>query len=493
MARAQRLLAIDQGTTGSTALVLSTELEVLARHNCEYEQIYPQPGWVEHNPEAILTSVRKALAAVSHALRDGEPAAIGITNQRETVVLWERGSGKTLGNALVWQDRRTAGECDRLRGQGLEPLITQRTGLLLDPYFSATKLRVLLDKYDPDRRRSEAGELAVGTIDTFVLWHLTGGAVHATDVSNASRTLLYNIHKNCWDNELLQLFGIPQGVLPEVRPSIGLFGRTRGFDPLPDGVPIAGIAGDQQAALYGQGCYGEGDAKCTFGTGAFLLMNTGTSPVTSHHRLLTTVAWQNGDAPVKYALEGSAFIAGAAVQWLRDGLRIIDSAPEVEALAASVKDSGGVLFVPALTGLGAPHWRPEATGLLHGITRGTGRGEIARAVLEGIAFQIVDLLRAMQKDSGTPLTVLRVDGGATANNLLMQIQTDLLQVPVERPKMLETTAQGAAMMAGRAVGLFADDQNLQQTWQLDRRFTPAISSRKAEEHYQRWQAAVAKA
>lgn len=487
------LLAIDQGTTGSTALILSGQLETVAKNNVEYPQIYPKPGWVEHNPEDILSSVKQSLQNALEQTDNINIGAIGITNQRETILLWEKDSGKCLGNALVWQDRRTAKYCEQLRNQGLEPMITQKTGLLIDPYFSATKLKYLLDEHDPSRARSKNGELAAGTIDTFILWHLTGGKAHATDVSNASRTLLYNIHKSNWDSDLLDLFEVPRQILPTVKPSVGVFGQTKDFLPLPDGIPVAGIAGDQQAALFGQGCFEEGSAKCTYGTGAFLVMNTGETPVASGHKLLTTIGWQDGAKPLQYALEGSAFIAGAAVQWLRDGLQIIDSAPEIEALANTVKDSDGVVFVPALTGLGAPHWRPEATGLLHGLTRGTGRGEIARAVLEGIAFQIVDLLRAMQKDSGTPLRVLRVDGGATANNLLMQMQTDFLQVPVERPKMLETTALGAAMMAGLAVGIFADSSELKRTWQLDQRFTPQMSSREADERYARWVEAVAKA
>ena len=487
------LLAIDQGTTGSTALLLSDQLVTLGKANTEYRQIYPQPGWVEHDPADILNSVQSSLATLWKSQSADKLAGIGITNQRETIVLWDRANGKALGNALVWQDRRTAELCATLRDQGREPVITKKTGLLLDPYFSATKAKVLLDMYDKDRTRARRGELALGTIDSFLLWHLTGGAVHATDVSNASRTMLYNIHSNQWDAELLALFDVPRETLPDVRSSIGVFGTTRGFKGLPDGIAIGGIAGDQQSALFGQGCYAPGEAKCTYGTGAFLLMNTGSKPVASHCRLLTTVGWRDARGTQSYALEGSAFIAGAAVQWLRDGLKIIDKSSDIEALAASVPSSDGVIFVPALTGLGAPYWRPGATGMLHGITRGTTRAHIARAVLEGIAFQIVDLLRAMQKDSDAVLSVLRVDGGATANNLLMQTQADLLQVAVERPQMLETTALGAAMMAGLATGVFDSLDALRGAWKLDRRFEPQASAQQARERYSHWLATVEKA
>ncbi len=487
------ILAIDQGTTGSTALLLSDSLQILAKNNVEFPQIYPQPGWVEHNPADILSSVHESIKATLENQNIGSIDAIGITNQRETVVLWDRTTGEALGNALVWQDRRTAEVCTRLREQAHEPVITKKTGLLLDPYFSATKMQVLLDQHDPQRKRCKAGELAMGTIDSFLLFHLTGCTVHATDVSNASRTMLYNINTQQWDEDLLQLFQVPVEVLPAVKASIGNFGSTSGFDGLPDGIVIGGIAGDQQSALYGQGCFAPGEAKCTYGTGAFLVMNTGTSPVASQSRLLTTCAWQDDDQPMVYALEGSAFIAGAAVQWLRDGLNMIKEAAEIEALAREVDSSEGVVFVPALTGLGAPYWRPNAKGLLYGITRGTTRAHIARAVLEGIAFQIVDLLRAMQKDADTVLRVLRVDGGATANNLLMQMQADLLQVPVERPKMLETTALGAAMMAGLTTGLFGDQNDIKATWQLERRFEPQISAQEAQAKYNCWLAAVEKA
>ena len=487
------LLAIDQGTTGSTALLLSDQLVTLGKANTEFRQIYPQPGWVEHDPMDILASVQASLATLWKSHKADNLAGIGITNQRETIVLWDRSTGKPLGNALVWQDRRTAELCATLREQARESVITKKTGLLLDPYFSATKAKVLLDTYDTNRARARKGELALGTIDSFLLWHFTGGAVHATDVSNASRTMLYNIHTGQWDPELLALFDVPREALPDVRPSIGVFGATRGFTGLPDGIAIGGIAGDQQSALFGQGCYNPGEAKCTYGTGAFLLMNTGAKPVASHCRLLTTIGWRDHHGAQSYAIEGSAFIAGAAVQWLRDGLKMIDKSADIEPLAASVSSSEGVVFVPALTGLGAPYWRPGATGMLHGITRGTSRGHIARAVLEGIAFQIVDLLRAMQTDSDAVLSVLRVDGGATANNLLMQTQADLLQVAVERPQMLETTALGAAMMAGLASGVFDSLADLRGAWKLDRRFEPQISAQQARERYNLWLANVEKA
>lgn len=486
------ILAIDQGTTGSTALLISSELQVLAKHNQEFPQIYPAPGLVEHNPTDILESVRGSIAKCLKQGGNPSISAIGITNQRETVVLWDKKTGQTLGNALVWQDRRTADMCTQLRDSGHEPVITKKTGLLLDPYFSATKIKVLLDEHDPDRSRSQKGELAIGTIDSFLIYHLTGGA-HLTDVSNASRTMLFNINTGQWDDELCQLFSVPGEVLPTVQTSVSSFGTTQGFDGLPDGIIIGGVAGDQQSALFGQGCLEEGEAKCTYGTGAFLLMNAGETAVQSTHRLLTTVAWQFPEKKLQYALEGSAFIAGAAVQWLRDGLQIIDSSSEIEALAETVDSSDGVMFVPALVGLGAPYWRPDATGLLHGLTRGTTRGHIARAVLEGIAFQIVDLLRAMQQDSSTILKVLRVDGGAAANDLLMQIQADLLQVTVERPQMLETTALGAAMMAGLTAGIFDGTEDLLASWKLDRKFEPQISAAKATEKYERWVQTVAKA
>lgn len=490
----RHILSIDQGTTGTTVLVLTESLEVLARVNQEFPQIYPRPGWVEHDPEDIWSST---LGAIDGALqRSGiDPtsvAAIGITNQRETTTLWRRSDGQPLHNSIVWQCRRTADFCDELKQQGLEPLFQERTGLVLDPYFSGTKLRWLLDHVDGAREAAEAGDLAFGTIDTFLVWRLSGGAAHVTDVSNASRTLLMDLRSLAWDDELLGYLDVPREVLPEIRSSSEVYATTKGLGVLPDGIPIAGMAGDQQAALFGQVCFGEGEAKCTYGTGAFLLMNTGSEPVVSERGLLTTVAWQVG-GEVAYALEGSAFIAGAAVQWLRDGLGIIDSAPDIEPLARSVETSAGVTFVPAFTGLGAPHWRPEARAVLSGLDRGTTRGHIARACLEGIALQNADILLAMEADSGTSLAALKVDGGAAANDLLMQFQCDILQVPIVRPKLLETTALGAGLLAGMAVGVWPDRQAAVDVWAADRRFEPDMTDDEREAHLERWARAIERA
>ncbi|MCA9558397.1 MAG: glycerol kinase GlpK, partial [Myxococcales bacterium] len=443
------VLAIDQGTTGSTVLVLDADLRVRGRHTEEFPQIFPQPGWVEHDPEAIMASVQAALIG---ALKDagvdpGDIAGIGITNQRETTVLWDRQTGRAVHNAIVWQCRRTADRCRALKDAGHEALFRARTGLVLDPYFSGTKLAWLLSHVGGARAQAEKGALAFGTIDTFLVWRLTGGAAHVTDASNASRTLMMNLETLDWDDDLLQVLGVPRGVLPAVRGCSEIYGTTRDFPGLPDGIPVAGMAGDQQAALFGQACFDVGEAKCTYGTGAFLLMNTGAEPVPSTNGMLTTVGWKLGDR-VTYALEGSAFIAGAAVQWLRDGLGLIQKASDIEGLARQVPDSGGVYFVPALTGLGAPHWKADARGLICGLTRGTTRAHLARAALEGIAFQNHDILRAMEADLGKRLTALKVDGGAPANDLLMQFQADLLGVEIVRPAMLETTALGAAFLAG---------------------------------------------
>jgi glycerol kinase len=468
----QYVLAIDQGTTGSTVLVLDPQLNVRGRHTEDFPQIFPQPGWVEHEPESILRSVETAISyALARAGIEGrEIAAIGITNQRETTVLWDRATGHGVHHAIVWQDRRTAQRCRELRDAGHEPLFRDRTGLVLDPYFSGTKIAWMLDHVPGLRFRAERGELAFGTIDSFLVWRLTGGQAHVTDVSNASRTLLMDLRRLEWDDELLALLGVPREILPEIRACSEVYGETRGFPGLPDGIPVAGMAGDQQAALFGQTCFEVGDAKCTYGTGAFLLMNTGTEPVPSRNGLVTTVGWRIGDGPVTYALEGSAFIAGAAVQWLRDGLGLIRNATEVEALARQVPDNGGVYFVPALTGLGAPHWRPDARGVVCGITRGTTAAHLARATLEGIAFQNHDVLQAMQKDLERPLASLKVDGGAAANDLLMQFQADLLGVEIVRPAMLETTALGAAFLAGLAVGVWKDLDDVRRAWREDRRF-----------------------
>lgn len=488
------ILAIDQGTTGTTVLIINASLDVVGRHTEEFAQIYPQPGWVEHDPEAIIRSVQIAIdeALLDADLTGADIAAIGITNQRETTVLWDRGSDAPVHNAIVWQCRRTADICAKLKADGHEALFDERTGLTLDPYFSGTKLCWLLDNVPGARARAEAGQLAFGTIDTFLVWRLTGGVAHVTDVSNASRTLLMNLQTLQWDDTLRGILRVPESVLPAIRTSSEIYGKTKGFASLPDGIPVAGMAGDQQAALFGQACFDVGEAKCTYGTGAFLLMNTGSTPVPSQNGLLTTVAWQI-DEQVTYALEGSAFVAGAAVQWLRDGLKIIKAASEIEALACEVDDAAGVFFVPALTGLGAPHWQPDARGVICGLTRGTTTAHLARATLNGIALQNYDVLAAMQRDLGQALTRLKVDGGAAANNLLMQIQSDVLGVEIVRPAMLQTTALGAAMLAGLGVGIWSSFDALRAAWQADRDFAPAASEAKVTALLAGWRAAIAKA
>jgi len=488
------VLAIDQGTTGSTAVLLDRDMRVLGRANQEFPQIYPQPGWVEHDPEEIWASVE---GAVTTALREAQvdPSrveAIGITNQRETTVMWDRATGAPIHNAIVWQCRRTTDACRALEADGHGDLIRQRTGLVVDPYFSGTKVAWILDHVDGARARAEAGELAFGTIDSFLLWRLTGGAVHATEISNASRTLLFDIHAAAWDDALLDALRVPRAVLPEVRSSSEVYGVTQGLSFLPDGVPVAGIAGDQQAALFGQACFAPGQAKATYGTGAFVLMNTGEEPATSQRGLLTTVAWRLGDGPVIYALEGAVFIAGAAVQWLRDELRIIDAAPEVEALARSVPDAGGVIVVPAFAGLGAPYWDPEARGAILGLTRGSNRGHIARATLDGIAQQVTDVVEAMSADAGQPLAGLRVDGGAAANDLLMATQADLLGAEVTRPTVLETTALGAAFLAGLGVGLWESLDDISARWVEDRRFAPTLDAAGRAARRAAWAKAVSR-
>jgi glycerol kinase len=483
----QHILAIDQGTTGTTALLIDHALQVRGKTTVDFPQHYPQPGWVEHDPEEIWFSVIQAIRRVlgQSGIGGTEIAAIGMTNQRETTLLWERDNGRPAHNAIVWQCRRSAEICRELKERGLEPLFREKTGLVLDPYFSGTKLAWMLRHFPELRRQADRGRLAFGTVDSFLAWRLTGGACHLTDVSNASRTLLMNLHSLTWDEELLGLLDIPPRLLPEIRPSAALHGHTRGLDVLPDGIPIAGIAGDQQAALFGQLCFETGEAKCTYGTGAFLLENTGNRPVSSRNGLLTTVAWQIGEE-VRYALEGSAFIAGAAVQWLRDGLGLIQNAAEIEPLAATVPDSGGLVFVPALTGLGAPHWKSEARGVIHGITRGTTAAHLARATLEGIALQIHDLVRAMSEDLGHPPRSLKVDGGAAGNNLLMQLQADLLETPVIRPALLDTTALGAALLAGLAVGFWPDSEALKQSWQEEGHFLPTMPESMRAELLGRW-------
>ena len=493
------ILALDQGTTSSRAILFDEAGAIASTAQHEFEQFYPQAGWVEHDPTEILTS---QLACAVEALgRAGalpkDIAAIGITNQRETVIVWERATGKAIHPAIVWQDRRTAVQCEALRESGVEEAVSARTGLVLDPYFSATKIAWILDKVPGARARAERGELAFGTVDSWLIWHLTSGQRHVTDATNASRTLLFNIVKGEWDAELLRIFNIPASLLPEVVWSserVGEVTTTLGLG----GVTIAGIAGDQQAALFGQLCWRAGDAKNTYGTGCFLLQNIGTGVdgngtgfVRSKHRLITTLA-ASAEHRLEYALEGSIFIGGAVVQWLCDNLKLIGSSAEVEALAASVPDSGGVVFVPAFVGLGAPHWDPHASGMLIGLRRGTSPGHIARAALESIAFQVADVLEAVQSET-TPLAALRVDGGAAVNNLLMQFQADVLGVPVVRPQVTETTALGAAYLAGLATGFWANSQALRAKRQSDTRFEPLMDSAERAERRGRWQRAVERA
>jgi glycerol kinase len=487
------LLAIDQGTTGSTAIIVTLEGETLGKKTVEFPQHFPQPGWVEHDGSEIWTSVGAAVGgALAEAHATGaDICAIGITNQRETTLVWDRQTGEPIARAIVWQDRRTAPHCDRLKKEGLSETIRAKTGLVIDAYFSATKIGWLLDNVTGARARAEGGGLAFGTIDTFLVHRLTGGVVHATDVTNASRTLLMDLTKREWDDEMLKLFGVPAGLLPKIVPSAGPIGQTKGVGFLPDGIPITGIAGDQQAALFGQACFAEGDAKCTYGTGAFALMNIGGAPTISKHGLVTTVGWQIGNETT-YALEGSAFIAGAAVQWLRDGLGIIRSAAEVEALARQVASSEGVAFVPALAGLGAPYWDQDARGTLVGLTRGTTAAHLARATLEGIAFQVWDLLDAMIKDAGRKLNALKVDGGAAKNDLLAQFQADVAGVEVVRPVEVESTGRGAAMLAGVGAEL-SDLGAAARMVKLDRTFAPSMDPAVRSGHLERWQDAIRRA
>jgi glycerol kinase len=489
------VLALDQGTTSSRAIVFDRRGRARGAAQQEFPQHYPRPGWVEHDPRDLWETTRRvALAAVAEANLDRtQLAAVGLTNQRETTLLWERATGRPLAPAIVWQDRRTAAACARLKGHGLEPLFRRQTGLVLDPYFSGTKLAWLLDHVPGARRRAGRGELAFGTVDTWLLWQLTGGVVHATDVSNASRTLLLNLRTGDWDDELLRALRIPREVLPEVRPSSGWFGEVTTIPAL-RGVPIAGVAGDQQAALFGQACFRPGMAKNTYGTGCFLLLHTGTKPVVSKHQLLTTIAWRLGaDQPLEYALEGSVFVGGAVVQWLRDGLGLIARSADVEALAARVPDSGGVFFVPAFTGLGAPHWDAAARGAIVGLTRGTTAAHVARAAIESIAYQSADLLGAMEADAKLRLRELRVDGGATVNNALLQFQSDLLRVPVVRPRTIETTALGAAFLAGLAVGLWKSREEIAALWSVARVFQPRAPVAATRHGQADWRRAVARA
>lgn len=484
------ILSLDQGTTSSRAIVLGRDGRVVACAQQEFPQIYPQPGHVEHNPEAIwdsqLATARSALKIAG--LTAGDIAAVGVTNQRETTVLWDRQTGKPVANAIVWQSRITAEICTQLKLAGHEETFRSRTGLVLDPYFSGTKIKYLLDSIPGLRSRAERGEILFGTIDTFLAWRLSGGKLHITDPSNASRTLLFNIHTGEWDDELLRLMNVPRAILPAVRASSEVYGEIDAVH-LGGSIPLAGIAGDQQAATFGQCCFDPGTAKNTYGTGCFMLMNTGHRPVASTTGLLTTVAWRIGDQTT-YAVEGSIFIAGAAVQWLRDGLGLIERASDIEALAASVPDNGGVYFVPALAGLGAPFWDPHARGTIVGLTRGTTKGHLARATLEAMAYQTRDVLDAMQHDAGVPLAELKVDGGAAANNSLLQFQSDILSTRVRRPVVQETTALGAAYLAGLAVGYWKDMNDLRQNWGLDREFTPHMDSRIRDGLYGEWQRAI---
>jgi len=485
------VLALDQGTTGSTALLIDRRGRVRGRGYAELPQHFPRPGWVEHDPDdlwsGVLEATTRALAAAR--AKASQVAAIGVTNQRETTLLWDRKTGEPLGTAIVWQDRRTADRCAELRRRGREPAIRRATGLVLDPYFSATKLEWLLAHRAGARARLAKNRLAAGTVDSWLVWKLTGGAVHATDPTNASRTMLFGLSSRRWEPELLRLFGVPASLLPEVRRSAGDFGRTRGVRLLPDGVRVAGVAGDQQAALFGQGCVRSGQSKNTYGTGCFLLFHTGSRPVRSRSGLLSTLACSADGGPA-YALEGSVFVAGAAVQWLRDGLGVIAHAGDSETLARSVPDSGGVVLVPAFAGLGAPYWRADVRGAIFGLTRGTTRAHVARATLESMAFQSRDLVDAMARDAGASLRALQVDGGAVANEWLLQYQADLLGVPVRRPRVIETTALGAGLLAGLGAGVWRSPRELAGARALDREFRPRRDARWRAAEWARWRAAV---
>jgi glycerol kinase len=487
------ILALDEGTTSARAIVFDQSGALTAVVQKEFPQIFPQTGWVEHDPQEIWNAqAAAAIEVLSQAhLLPRDIAAVGITNQRETTIVWDRKTGQAVYNAIVWQDRRTAALSDQLRADGYESVIQQRTGLLLDPYFSATKIAWILDNVSGARKRAEAGQLALGTVDSWLIWQLTGGRLHVTDVSNAARTLLLNIHTGQWDEELLRLFRIPASLLPEVRSSSEVYGEVTSIPEL-EGIPIGAIAGDQQAALFGQACFASELAKNTYGTGCFMLQSTGAKPAASRHRLLTTIAWKISEH-LEYALEGGVFVGGAVVQWLRDGLGLIRSSAEIETLAASVADNGGVYLVPAFAGLGAPHWDPYARGTLVGLTRGTTAAHIARAALEGIAFQVADLLDAMQADAGSTLQELRVDGGAAKNNLLMQFQADLLGVPVVRPLVTETTALGAASLAGLSVGFWKNPREIAAQWRSERRFEPRMAPTQANTLRQRWSTALERA
>jgi glycerol kinase len=487
------ILAIDQGTTGSTVLAVSPELKVIGKANEEFEQVFPKPGWVEHQGASIWKSIEGATKRCLEQAGVGPEAiaGIGITNQRETTCLFDAKTSEPVHNFIVWQDRRTADVCKELKTQGHEALFKDRTGLVLDPYFSGTKIRWIFDHAEGVKAKAERGEVLFGTIDTWLVHKLTGGAAHITDATNASRTLLMDLAKVAWDEELMGILGVPAACLPTIKSSSEVYGETQGVGFLPDGIPVAGVVGDQQAALFGQACFEKGMAKCTYGTGTFLVLNTGTEVPRSDNGLLSTVAIKLGDTTT-YALEGSSFIAGAAVQWLRDMLGIIESAPDIEPLAKTVESSGEVCFVPALAGLGAPHWRADARGLLCGLSRDSNKGHIARAVLEGIAMQQRDILEAMKAD-GAPLAELRVDGGAAANDTLMQFQADVLGVNCVRPDVLETTALGAAALAGLAVGVFTDKDEVTQVWRAERVFEPSMPDEERQRHVDKWARAVERA
>ena len=485
----QYILAFDQGTTSSRAIVFNHEGEILSVAQKEFRQIFPQPGWVEHDATEIWSSqVGVASEAIARLnIRPGDIAAIGITNQRETTIVWDRATSQPIHHAIVWQDRRTARYCDELKAAGHEPMFQQKTGLFIDAYFSGTKLKWLLDNIPDAREKAQRGELAFGTVDSWLMWKLTGGQLHITDVSNASRTLLFNIHTQDWDDELLALLDIPRSLMPEVRDSSEVYAHTN--EQFGAKIPIAGIAGDQQAATFGQAALRAGMAKNTYGTGCFALLNTGDQPISSQYKLLTTIGWRIGNR-LDYALEGSVFVAGAVVQWLRDGLGIIRTSAEVEVLAQNVPDNGGVYFVPAFVGLGAPHWDSYARSLMIGMTRGTISAHIARAALESIAYQSADVLAAMKQDAQLQLSELRVDGGASKNDLLMQFQADILGVPVVRPKVSETTALGAAYLAGLAVGYWESEAEIMHHWQLEKRFEPTMSQDQRESLLSNWRRAV---
>ena len=484
------ILALDQGTTSSRAILFDGEGGAVASHVVAFPQLFPKPGWVEHDPEGIWASQLEAMrtAVAKSGVDPAEIAAIGITNQRETVVVWDRHTGQPLHNAIVWQDRRTAPACDRLTQKGYGDAIRKKTGLVIDPYFSGTKIAWLLEHVPGAREKAEKGDLLAGTIDSWLIYKLTGGAVHATDMTNACRTMLFNIHTLEWDTDLAQWLGVPLSILPRVVPSSGMIGEC---DPayLGHAIPICGVAGDQQAALFGQACFAEGEAKNTYGTGCFLLMNTGAKCVDSHHQLLTTIAWGLGDS-VEYALEGSIFMAGATIQWLRDELHLIETAAETEEIARSVPDTCGVYLVPAFVGLGAPYWDPYARGMMIGLTRGAGRAHIVRAALESLAYQTRDVLKAMEEDAGISLSALKVDGGASANGFLMQFQSDILDVPVIRPALTETTAMGAAFLAGLSAGVFPDREAIRSCWRQDTRFDPVMDAPARTELYGGWRRAV---